>query len=130
MSFFTSLKIDGSGQFFVAVQGATRDARDFLVVDDRLAVLNDSDPSSDQRDIKALPFSRLAGQFRRSSQETVYAAHMVTRWFLDGVGFDLDFVSAAQIDATVGISGAVEFDMQFKIFEFGIVDQFRTVSRT
>src|SRR5882762_298987 len=55
---------------------------------------------------------------------------MVTRWFLDGVGFDLDFVSAAQIDATVGISGAVEFDMQFKIFEFGIVDQFRTVSRT
>src|ERR1700726_2281020 len=55
---------------------------------------------------------------------------MVTRWFLDGVGFDLNFVSAAQVDATVGISGAVEFDMQFKIFEFGIVDQFRTVSRT
>src|ERR1700687_2871022 len=50
--------------------------------------------------------------------------------FLDGIGFDLDFVSAAQIDATVGIGGAVEFDMQFKIFEFGIVDQFRTVSRT
>src|SRR3989440_4966697 len=54
---------------------------------------------------------------------------MVARWFLDAVGFDLDFVSAAQIDATVGISGAVKFDMQFKIFESGIVDQFRTVSR-
>src|SRR6202011_2732250 len=55
---------------------------------------------------------------------------MVTRWFLDGVGFDLNFVSPAQIDATVGISGAIEFNMQFKIPEFGIVDQLRTVSRT
>jgi hypothetical protein len=58
--FFTSLKINGPGQFFVAVQGATRDARDLLIVDDGLAVLNDGDPPSQKRDVEALPFSRLA----------------------------------------------------------------------
>src|SRR5437870_3734972 len=64
--FFTSLKIDGARQFFVAVQGTTRNAWDLLFIDDGLAVLDDGDPSPDQRDIEALPFSRLAGKFRRS----------------------------------------------------------------
>src|ERR1700757_4261491 len=32
--FLAALQIDRSGQFFVAVQSAARDARDFLVVDD------------------------------------------------------------------------------------------------
>ena len=49
----------------MAIQRATGDARDLFVIDDRLAVLNDGDPSPDQRDIEALPFSRPAGQFRR-----------------------------------------------------------------
>src|SRR5260370_7048074 len=54
----------------------------------------------------------------------------MTGRLLDGVGFDLNFVSAAQIDATIGICPAIEFDMQFEIFKIGIMDQFRTVSRT
>src|SRR5262249_3957917 len=78
----------------------------------------------------ALPFSGLAGQLRGSRQETVYAAHVVTRWFLDGVGFNLNFVPAAQIDTAVGIRGAVEFNMQFEVFELGVVDQLRAVPGT
>jgi hypothetical protein len=89
-----------------------------------------SDPSSDQRYVKALPFSGSAWHLRRSSQETADATHAVTGWFLDGVRFDMDFISAAQIDATIRVGRAVEFDMQFEIFEFGIIDQFRTIPRT
>src|SRR5258706_13303171 len=113
--FFTSLKINGSRQFFVAVQGAARDAWDFFVIDDGLAILNDGDPTPDQRDIEGLPFSRLAGHFRRGRQETVYAAHVVTRWFLDAVGFELDLVPDAQINASIGICPTIEFDMQLEI---------------
>src|SRR2546430_10607283 len=54
--------------------GAARDAWDFFVIDDGLAILNDGDPTPDQPDIEALPFPRLAGQFRQSRQETEYAA--------------------------------------------------------
>src|SRR6266446_7761229 len=111
MPFFTSLKIDGPRQFFMAVERATRDTGNFLVVDDGLAVLDHGDPSTEESDIEALPFSRLAGQFRRSSQETVYAAHVVAGRFLDGVCFYLDFVPATQIDATVGGGAAVELHM-------------------
>src|SRR6266446_5452040 len=100
------------------------------VINDGLAVLNHGDPSPDECDVKALPFSRLAGQFRRSRQETVYATHVVTGRFLDGVGFDLNFIPAAHIDATVGILITLEFHMQFEIFELGIVDQFGSVPRT
>ena len=90
-----------------------------------------SDPSSDQRYVKALPSSGSAWHLRRSSQETADATHAVTGWFLDGVRFDTDFISAAQIDATIRVGRAVEFDMQFEIFEFGIIiDQFRTIPRT
>ncbi len=114
----------------MAVQGAARDARGFLVIDDGLAVLNDGDPSPGQRDIEALPFSWLAGQLRRSRQETIHAAHVVAGRFFDGVGLDLNFVSAAQVDAAVGGRATVKFDMQLEIFELGIVDQFRTVPGT
>src|SRR6266850_5038564 len=79
--------------------------------------------------IEALPFSGSAGRFRRRSQKTIYAAHAVTGRVLDGVCFDLNFISAAQIDATIQISGAVEFNMQLEVLEFGIIDQLRTVPR-
>jgi len=60
--FFTYLKIDGSGQFFVTVQGTTRDDHGISLLSMIVwPVLDHGDPSSDQRDIEALPFSRLAG---------------------------------------------------------------------
>jgi hypothetical protein len=56
--FFTSLEINGPWQLFVAVQGATCDTWNFLVIDDRLAVLHHRDPSSYQGSVKGLPFAR------------------------------------------------------------------------
>ena len=47
----------------------------------------------------------------------------MTGWFLEGVCFYLDFVAAAQIDPTIGIRPAIEFDMQLEIFKLGIMDQ-------
>lgn len=44
-AFFTSLQVNGTGHFFVTVERTTRDARNFLVVDDGLAVLHDGDGS-------------------------------------------------------------------------------------
>src|SRR6266850_4733632 len=128
-SVFTTLKVNRSWQFFVAIKGTARNSRNFLIVDSSLAVLDDGNPAPDQSNIEALPFSEPAGRFRRRSQKTIYPAHPVTGRVFDGVCFDLEFVSAAQIDATIRISGAVEFDMQLEILEFGIIDQLRTISR-
>src|SRR5713101_5932176 len=130
VAFFTSLEIDGSRQFFVAVERATRDTGNFLVVDDGLAVLNHGDPSTEESDIETLPFYRFAGLLRRRGKETVYAAHVVARRLLDGVCFYLNFVPASQINAAVGGGAAVELHMQLEVFKFGIIDQFRPVSRT
>src|SRR5436309_1716355 len=93
--FFTTLKVDRPGHFFVAVQRATCDSRNLLIVDDCLTILNRGDPPPDQRDIEALPFSRLASHFRGRCQETVHSARMVTGRFLDGLGFNLDLVTPA-----------------------------------
>ena len=46
-AFFTPLQVNGTGHFFVTVERTTRDARNFLVVDDGLAVLHDGDGSPD-----------------------------------------------------------------------------------
>src|SRR5260370_5393574 len=128
--FFTSLKIDGARQLFVAIQCAARDAWYFFIFDDGPAVLNDGDPSPYQSDIEVLPFSGLAGQFWCWGQETVYSAHVVAGRFFDGISFDLDLVPAAQVYATVGIRVALEFHMQFEILELGIIDQLRAVPGT
>ena len=78
--FFTSLKIEGSGQLLAAIQRATRDARDFLVIDDGLAVLNDSDPSPYQRDIEAQPFPG----WRGSSGVGARKPYTPPMWWLGG----------------------------------------------
>src|SRR6266542_4044929 len=85
VAFFTTLEVDRPRHFFVAVQRATRDARNLLIVDDCLTILDHGDPPPDQRDIEALPFSRLARHFRGRCQETVHSARMMTGRFLDGL---------------------------------------------
>ena len=117
VSIFAALQVDRPGHFFVAVKSATRNARDFLIIDDCLTILDNGDPSPDQRDVETLPFSWLARHFGRRCQETVYPASMMTGWFLDGVGFNLDFISTAQIDAAVGIGWTVELDVQLEILK-------------
>ena len=113
----------------MAVQCPTGDARNFLVVDDGLPVLRHGDHSPDQRDVIRLPFSRLSRQFRRGREKTVNASRVMARRLLNGVGFDLHFVAAAEIHAAVRIRPAIEFDMQLEVFEFRIVNQLRTIPR-
>jgi hypothetical protein len=54
---------------------------------------------------------------------------MMTGRFLNGVGFNLDLVATAQVDATVGVGRTIELDMQLEIFELGVVDDFGAISR-
>ena len=46
-AFFAALQIDGAGQFLITVERTTRDAGNFLLVDDGLAVLHDRYGSAD-----------------------------------------------------------------------------------
>jgi len=57
VSFFTTLEVDRPGHFFVTVKSATRDTRDFLIINDGLTILDHGDPSPKQRNIETLPFS-------------------------------------------------------------------------
>src|SRR5579864_3113316 len=98
-------------------------------MDDRLPILDDGDFSTQQRDVEALPFSRLARHLGRRRQKTVHSAHMMTRRFLDGVSLNLDFVATTQIDAAVGVGPTIEFDVQLEILELGVVDKFGAMSR-
>jgi hypothetical protein len=130
MAFFGALEVDGAGQFFVAIEGAAGNAGDFFIVDDGLPVLDDGDHAADERDVEGLPFAGLARKFRCRREEAVYASGVVARWLGNGIGLDLDFVAATQIDAAIGFRAAVELDVQLEIFKFGIVDQFGAVARS
>src|SRR5579859_1700266 len=98
---FAPLKIDGAWQCFMTVQRATSDPGNFPIVDDRPAILGQADHSPNQRDVEALPFPGLTRKFRRRSQETVDATDTLARRFVGGVGLDLHFIAAAQIDTAV-----------------------------
>src|SRR5260370_33938900 len=128
MSFFTALEVDRPRYFFVAVTSATRDTRDFLIINDGLTLLDNGDPSPKQGNIETLPFSRLARHFGRRCQETVHSAGMMTGRFLNGVGFNLDLAATAQVDATLVVGRTIELDMQLEIFELGVVDDFGAIS--
>ena len=129
MSLFTALKVDRPWQFLVAIESATGNTRNFLILNDGPTILDHSDHSPEQRNIEALPFPWLTGLFGGRGQETIHSAGMMARRFLDGVGFNLDFVATAQIHAAVGVGRRVELDMQLEIFEVGIVDNLGATSR-
>src|SRR5260370_27093342 len=71
VSFFAALKIDGTWQFFVAVEGATGDTGNLLIVDNGLAILKNGDHSPNHRYVEVLPFSRLPGQFVGGTKKAV-----------------------------------------------------------
>ena len=128
-AFFAALKIDGTGQLLVAIERAAGDAGNFLIVDDGLTVPDEGHVSANQGDVVGLPLAGLAWKFRRWREEAVNAADAMAGRLINGVGFDLNFVAAAQVDAAVGIGIAVKFDMQLEILELGIVDQFGAFAR-
>ena len=59
------LKINRPRQFFMAVEGPARDTRDFLLVDDRLAILDDRHEPTNKRDVEGLPETRTPRLLRR-----------------------------------------------------------------
>ncbi len=65
MSIFAALQVDRTRQAFVTIQRAAGDARNFLVIDDGLAILYYGDHASYQRDVEGLPLAGLARQFGR-----------------------------------------------------------------
>src|SRR4029077_14539973 len=113
----------------VAVDSDALDAGDFFVLDDCVAILDNRDRPTDQGDVEGLPFSRLSRQLRRRGQETINAAHVMARGLVALRRFDLNFVTAAEIDTTVGIHTTIELDVQLEILELGIVDQVGPVAR-
>ena len=77
---FASLKIDWSRQLLVAIQRASRDARNLLLINNRRPVLDYRDRPSLQSDVKALPFTRLARHLRLRRDETVDSARMTVSY--------------------------------------------------
>jgi len=129
VAFFGALQINGTGQFFVAIERTAGDARDFFVVDDSLAILGHGDHSPDERDVVRLPFSRLARLLRRGSQKAVHTAHVMARWLVQRVSLYLNFVAPTQINAAVRFFATVEFHVQLEVFELSLIHQFRAIPR-
>src|SRR5262249_8841729 len=65
------LQIKRSWQFFVAVKSSTCYARNFLVVDNNLAILGNGDHSSNQGNVEALPLPGFASHFRGWGQKSI-----------------------------------------------------------
>src|SRR5258708_6400275 len=119
MSIFAALQIDGTRQAFVAIERSASDTGNFLAIYDGLAVLNDGDHSSYERNVEGLPLAGFALQFRRRREEPVDAAGVMTRRFLFRVGLNLNFVTASKINAAVGFLSAIKFNVQLEILELG-----------
>ena len=130
MSFFTTLQVDRTREFFVTVKSAAGYARNFLVINDGLAVLNDGDHSPYQGDVESLPLSDFPRQLRRGRNKSVYPAGMVAGRFLIGIGFNLDFVASAQINATVRFFVALELNVQLEVLKFRVADKLWSAPRS
>src|SRR5690242_12841307 len=72
-----TLKINWAGKFFVAIQCAASNAGNFLIVDDRVAVLHDGDKSADECDVKSLPNAGPPRLFWIGRKETVNRAYVM-----------------------------------------------------
>src|SRR6266487_2496063 len=112
-----------AGSAFVAVQGASGDPGNCLPIDDPFAVENDGDDTTHERDVHDLPFARLLGGIEARGQEPVDAADLVAVRLIAIVVFNLDFISAAKINAAVAAFGITEFGVDLEIGEFLLGDK-------
>src|SRR5277367_1681955 len=127
-AFFAALEVDGAGERFVTVESAASNSGNFSVVDDGRTIQYDRNCAADQSNVVRLPLVGGAGGLRGRSEETVNTAQAPLGRISDGIGFELDFIAAAQIDAAVRFRAAIELDVQLEIFKFRVVDQFGAVS--
>jgi hypothetical protein len=115
VSVFTTLQVDRPGHSFTAIKSAARDAGNFLMINNGLAILNQSYRSSYQSDIERLPLSGFAWQFGGRSNKSVDCASVMIGRFLIRIGFDLHFISASEIDTAVGLFSAVKLDVKLEV---------------
>ena len=114
----------------MTIECSASDSGDFLVVNDRLAILHNCDVSADQSYVIRLPGIGFARQLRRGREEPIHPTGVVARRFLDRVSFNLHFITAAEVNAAIGVVTDVELEMQFEIFKFGITDELWSVAGT
>jgi len=77
-----ALKINWTGKFFVAVECTAGNAGNFLVRNDGVAVLDDSDETADKCNIECLPDAGASRLFRIGCKETINRTHvMIGRFF-------------------------------------------------
>ena len=107
----------------MAVESASGDPWNILVIDDRYTVLYDGNVPPDQRDVERLPDVGLSRLLWRWVEEAIDSTRVMTVGLGYGIGFHLDLVAASQEDSTVGAGSAIELDMQFEIFELRGADE-------
>ena len=107
----------------MAVESASRDPRNILMVDDRYTVLYDGHVPPDQRDVERLPDTGLSRLLRRWIQEAIHSTRVMAIGLGHGIGFHLDLVAASQENSAVGARSAIELDMQLEIFELRGADE-------
>ena len=127
---FAALQIDRTGHRLMAVERATCDAGNLLIVDDGRAVQHYGDFAADERDVEGLPDIRCAGLFGIWRKEAVDTTRVMTGRLCLGLRLYLNFVTAAQIDTAVRIFAAIEFKVQLEVLELVIVDELMAVTGT
>jgi len=109
--------------FFVAVERAAGDARDGLTFDNGFAIENDVNDAANEGDFEGLPFAGFFGGVNAWSEVAINAADEVAFGFEAEIIFDLHFVTAAQVNAAVGVFRVAEFGAQFEIGEFAFGEE-------
>src|ERR1043166_940900 len=112
-----ALQVDRSRRTFVAVDGATGDAGNLLIADDLLAIGDDGDHASDQRDVVGIPLPRRQSGDLAGGDESVDAAEAMRVGLATMVVLDLDFVTPAQIHAAVALLRISKLDVKLEISE-------------
>src|SRR5581483_811513 len=101
MSRLAALQIDRSRRALVTIQSATGYTGNFLVVDDGMPVLHHGDFSADESYIVGLPLTRSPWLFRLRGEKAIHASGAHGGSFRFRVVFNLNLVSAAQVNAAI-----------------------------
>src|SRR5690242_14035952 len=109
-----ALNHDRTGAALVAVERTAGDSRDGLSIYNGLAVEHHGYNAADQRDIERLPLARRLRRPDAGREEAVDTGHTMHAQILALVVFDLDLVSAAQVDTAVVLGRIPEFHVQLE----------------
>src|SRR5213592_1777316 len=111
-----ALQHDRARLLLIAVERATRRARNVRLADDRLAVQHDRYSASHERDVVGLPLVRALRRILIGNEESVDRAEptCVLRAAHYRV-FDLRLVTAPQVDAAVPLGRVLELHMELEV---------------